>query len=152
MALVEQVEFFTSKNKPLLFFNNRLYRENGRGDGEHNFNVYYLCSTHKRIQCNGRLKKSIVTGEIIRTRTCIGTCRELSEEEILASRAKTRLFKLVRSQPHNAAILPSLRLCAMHEFLHCYPDVDLASPIMHHREGVLLSLGRLARSFVQGLV
>ena len=56
MALVEQVEFLTSKKKPLLFFDNRLFRVTGRGDGEHNFNVYYVCNTNKRVKCNGRVK------------------------------------------------------------------------------------------------
>ena len=51
----EDAEFLTSKNKPLLFFENRLFRVVGEND--HNLNVYYLCNTNSRIKCNGRAAK-----------------------------------------------------------------------------------------------
>ena len=38
----EDAKFLTSKNKPLLFFENRLFRVVGEND--HNLNVYYLCN------------------------------------------------------------------------------------------------------------
>ena len=94
----EDAEFLTSKNKPSLFFENRLFRVVGEND--HNLNVYYLCNTNSRInKCNGRVIKLSVSGDIVRSKPCIDTCHQLSEEKILAIAAKERLFAF-RAQPH----------------------------------------------------
>ena len=94
----EDAEFLTSKNKPSLFFENRLFRV--VGENVHNLNVYYLCNTNSRIKCNGRVIKLSVSGEIVRSKPCIDTCHhQLSEEKILAIAAKERLFAF-RAQPH----------------------------------------------------
>jgi hypothetical protein len=96
----EDAEFLTSKNKPLLFFENRLFRV-VVGENDHKLNVYYLCNTNSRIKCNGRvIKLSVISGEIVQP--CIDTCHQLSEEKILAIAAKERFFALVRAQPHRS--------------------------------------------------
>ena len=94
----EDAEFLTSKNKPLLFFENRLFRV--VGENVHNLNVYYLCNTNSRIKCNGRVIKLSVSGEIVRSKPCIDTCHQLSEEKILAIAVKERLFAFRAQPPH----------------------------------------------------
>ncbi len=40
--------------------------------------------------------------DIVRSKPCIDTCHQLSDEKILAIAAKERLFALVRAQPHRS--------------------------------------------------
>ena len=61
-----------------------------------------MCIIYAMIKCNGRVIKLSVSGEIVRSKPCIDTCHQLSEEKILAIAAKERLFALVRAQPHRS--------------------------------------------------
>ena len=86
--------------------------------------------------------KSSVTGGIVRSKPCIDTCHQLSEEKILARTAKERLFALVGAQPHrsNLECYNDIRTSLSEEYLGALFYIDslstLRSSLQRWRRGI----------------